>query len=453
VRTLSTRSYAVDDAWRWRALAWSTRRFRFVAGFANGGVAYPHGAFPNRLLAGDQAVIDLNDPVRTPADFFADLPGLARQSRLGLAGHLGYDLKNQIGPSGSGRGSAGTLTSRHPDRLDFADAFFFAPALAIDFDTDLLKPDSPGTGRVSIRADEPDAVFAAIGTEPEPPDQPPALGPIRCRTRPIEYLDTVRRIQDYILAGEVYELTYCVEFFVEQARLDPVTVFRALTARSPMPFSVFLQVDNTFLLCASPERFLQKSGDQLISQPIKGTIGRGATAADDEARRQQLRHSPKEQAENLMIVDLVRNDLARSAVTGSVRVEELFGIYSFRQVHQLISTVGATLRPGLSWADALRHAFPMGSMTGAPKIRAMQLIDELETSRRGLFSGAVGFISPGGDFDFNVVIRSLLYHAGRQYASFSVGSAITCDADPAQEWAECLLKASALREVLQTLAE
>jgi para-aminobenzoate synthetase component 1 len=200
---------------------------------------------------------------------------------------------------------------------------------------------------------------------------------------------------------------------------------------------------------ASPERFLKRTGSRVLSQPIKGTIRRGQTTEEDESLKSALRNSEKEQAENLMIVDLVRNDLARSAETGSVQVDELFGIYTFQQVHQMISTVSATIRSNATLADVLSNAFPMGSMTGAPKIRAMQRIDELESNRRGVYSGAIGYITPDGDFDFSVVIRSILYNATDHYASFTVGSAITYDADPAQEYAECLLKGSAMRAVLE----
>jgi len=244
-------------------------------------------------------------------------------------------------------------------------------------------------------------------------------------------------------------LNYCVEFFAEQARLEPETVYWALNERSPMPFSAFLRVGNRYLMGASPERFIRKDGTTLTSQPIKGTIRRGLTADEDAQLQTQLLNSEKERAENLMIVDLVRNDLARSAEIGSVRVDELFGIYGFRHVFQMISTISATLRPDCMWTDAIRNAFPMGSMTGAPKIRSMILIDELESSRRGLYSGALGYITPDNDFDFSVVIRSLLYNRERAYASFSVGSAITYDADPEQEWAECLLKARAIRSLLE----
>ncbi|MDZ7605528.1 MAG: anthranilate synthase component I family protein [Cyclobacteriaceae bacterium] len=215
-----------------------------------------------------------------------------------------------------------------------------------------------------------------------------------------------------------------------------------------MPFSAFMKTPECFLMSASPERFLKKSGNYLISQPIKGTIRRSKDAKQDEALRLALANSEKDKAENLMIVDLVRNDLAKSSVPGSVVVDELFGIYSFEQVHQMISTVRSTIKPALTITDLIKNAFPMGSMTGAPKIRVMEEIDLLEDTARGLYSGAVGYISPTGDFDFNVVIRSVIYSQQSGKLSFHVGSAITVDSDPEIEYAECLLKAEAILKAL-----
>jgi para-aminobenzoate synthetase component 1 len=243
-------------------------------------------------------------------------------------------------------------------------------------------------------------------------------------------------------------LNLCQEFYAEQVAIEPIGTFLDLNTASPTPFAGFYKWQNQYLLCASPERFLRQQSDTLLSQPIKGTIRRGATTIEDEQLRQQLRHDEKEQAENLMIVDLVRNDLARVALTGSVHVLELFGLYGFRHVWQMISSVQAKRRPDCDLVDVLRAAFPMGSMTGAPKIRAMQLIENYEHSRRGLYSGSLGVIWPSGDFDFNVVIRSLQYNAATGYLSFQVGSAITYDSVPEQEYNECLLKAKALLGVL-----
>ena len=427
---------AVADvsAFRWQALAWATAQQAHKDGFVlflnNNDIAYPNDPFPNRLFVGAKRVISL-----AGQDAFQALHNAHREKPSYLVGYFGYDLKNQLED----------LSSRHPDRLGFPDAYFVEPEWIIDFGRDDVIVQ--GDGNVQ-------ALMGAIDAFPHrttgPPQGKEAGGTtIQCRVSPDEYVANVQRIQQCILAGDVYELNYCIEFFAENVDLDPSATYQTLNDRSPMPFSSFLKVDDRYVMGASPERFLRKQGQQLLSQPIKGTIRRGQTTAEDVQLRTQLLNSEKERAENLMIVDLVRNDLARSAQTGSVRVDELFGIYGFAQVYQMISTVSATLRDGMSWADALRNAFPMGSMTGAPKIRAMQLIDELEVSRRGLYSGAIGYITPDGDFDFSVVIRSLLYDAQSRYASFSVGSAITYDAEPAQEWEECLLKARAIREVLE----
>ena len=470
------------SAFRWRALSWATAQQAHEGGFIaflnNNGIAYPNDPFPNRLFVGAKRVIScslntelLGDSSGTgnfveSQDAFQTLYDAHQEKASYLVGYLGYELKNQLE----------ALTSRHPNRLGFPDAYFVEPEWVIDFSQDGVivtgegdaqalvaaidafphrlfpypRPLSPGERGASQDGFHPSPLGRGDGGEGIIGEGKTGENPrIQCRVSPDEYAANVRRIQQYILAGDVYELNYCIEFFLENAHLDPLAAYWALNNRSPMPFSNFLKIGNHYVLGASPERFLRKQGRQLLSQPIKGTIRRGQTPTEDAYLRTQLLNSEKERAENLMIVDLVRNDLARSAETGSVRVDELFGIYGFEQVYQMISTVSATLRQGLSWVDALRNAFPMGSMTGAPKIRAMELIDELEVSRRGVYSGAIGYVTPDGDFDFNVVIRSLLYDAQSQYASFSVGSAITYDADPAQEWDECLLKARAIREVLE----
>ncbi|WP_080058004.1 aminodeoxychorismate synthase component I [Spirosoma aerolatum] len=429
----------VDDiqAIRWQALAWAVSQQNdsvdFVASLANNNSIYPNDPFPNRLFVGAERVISFpeGDALGTLADAHVRHPSY-------LVGYLGYDLKNQLE----------ALESRNPNRLGFPDIYFVEPTWVIDFDAS----DSQA-GQVCVRGNgnAQDLWQQIVRFQPAPisaPSSSAISSAIQCRVSYEDYLTNVRRIQQHILAGDVYELNYCIEFFAEAIQLDPLTIYRALNLRSPMPFSNFLKIGERYIMGASPERFLKKEGQNVLSQPIKGTIRRGKTPDEDSLLRTQLLQSEKERAENLMIVDLVRNDLARSAKTGSVQVDELFGIYGFQQVYQMISTVSATLREGVSWAEAIRHAFPMGSMTGAPKIRAMELIDELEVSRRGVYSGAIGFVTPEGDFDFSVVIRTLLYNAQNRYASFSVGSAITYDADPVQEWEECLLKAKAIREVI-----
>ncbi|WP_375445393.1 anthranilate synthase component I family protein [uncultured Fibrella sp.] len=419
--------------WRWALLAAAEATFGQVVFLNNNDLTYPNDPFPNRLYAGAKRVVSFT-PQKSPSHDLQTLADFHAQHRCHLVGYVGYDVKNQLE----------NLQSRHPNRLGFPAIWFFEPTYLVDFEPDaiVIHTDLPDAGPWSDWLTSP-------GTLPASRRVAKGGATIQARVSEARYVAAVDHIRALIEAGDVYELNYCMEFYAEQLQLVPVDTYRALCQRSPMPFSVFLKQHDRYVMGASPERFLKKTGTKLLSQPIKGTIRRGQTSADDEALKAQLRSSEKEQAENLMIVDLVRNDLARSAETGSVRVDELFGIYTFQQVHQMISTVSATVRSDASLAEVLGHAFPMGSMTGAPKIRAMERIDELEASRRGVYSGVIGYITPDGDFDFSVVIRSILYNAADCYASFSVGSAITYDADPLQEYAECLLKASAMRAVLE----
>ena len=202
-------------------------------------------------------------------------------------------------------------------------------------------------------------------------------------------------------------------------------------------------------MSATPERYIKKDGCKVISQPIKGTEKRSDNKKEDQQLALELSNDEKERSENIMIVDLVRNDLSRTAKKGSVKVKELCKIYTFDQVHQMISTVESKVKKSTNPIDIIETTFPMGSMTGAPKISAMQIIEELEETKRGLYSGAVGYISPKGNFDFNVVIRSILYNETKQYVSYSVGGAITAKSNPLKEYEECLVKAKAMRQVLE----
>ncbi len=277
-----------------------------------------------------------------------------------------------------------------------------------------------------------------------------------------EYLETVNKLKHHIQRGDIYEINLCQEFYSENAVLNPLHTYFKLKNVSPTPFSSYYRLDDKFLLCASPERFIKKIGNKLISQPIKGTIRRGTTEKEDVCLKAQLKNDPKERAENIMIVDLVRNDLSRTAQKETVKVEELCEIYSFKQVHQMVSTVVSKLNKKHHFIDAVKNAFPMGSMTGAPKIRAMELIEKYEKTKRGLYSGSVGYISPAcpdsprlcrgkvgdGNFDFNVVIRSILYNKTKKYLSFIAGSAITSKSVPEKEYDECLVKAEAMMKVL-----
>lgn len=344
-----------------------------------------------------------------------------------IFGFFSYDLKNEIED----------LSSSHLDGLDFPDLYFFVPKYLIAFKDGKAEV---LIGHHSILDD-----IESFRSEAET-----KLNSIKIAQRlsKDQYIHKVEALQDHIIRGDIYEINFCQEFFSENAEIDPIQTFEALNQVSPTPFAGCFKVHGKYILSATPERFLCKRGSKLTSQPIKGTAKRSSDLTEDEAIKQQLRNDIKEQAENVMIVDLVRHDLTKSAVKGSVTVDELFGIYSFPQVHQMISTISCELNPEIHFIDAIKNAFPMGSMTGAPKVKAMKLIEEYEVTKRGIYSGSFGCISPDGDFDFNVVIRSILYNAESNYLSFQAGGAITYESDAEKEYEECLLKASAILKVL-----
>lgn len=361
---------------------------------------------------------------------FESLQRFWEQSPGWLFGHLSYDLKNDLEQ----------LHSHHPDHLKFPEIHFFQPRYLLQIQGE--------EAIISSIEDSPSAIFEAIlKTLPLPECTGPETR-IQRRFSKKEYLEKVRAIQQHILDGDVYELNFCQEFFAESVSVNPRELYQSLNAKARAPFSAFYQLGARHLLCASPERFIRKKGNTVLSQPIKGTIHRGNTEEEDAQLRHELRHSAKDQAENVMIVDLVRNDFARSCLPGTVVVEELFGIYPFEQVFQMISTISGQLHPATHFVEAIKNAFPMGSMTGAPKIKSMELIERYERSKRGLYAGSVGYFTPNGDFDFNVVIRSLQYNSQEEYLSFQVGGAIVYDSVPEKEYAECLLKAQAMLEVL-----
>jgi para-aminobenzoate synthetase component I len=350
-----------------------------------------------------------------------------------LFGHLGYDLKNETE----------RVYSLHPDKIRFPDLFFFEPEIIVRLNGN----------EIVIEADEPEKVFKVIEALPPYPASAvktlPTTGPvIRSRISKEEYLAIILQLKQHILHGDCYEINFCQEFFTESF-IDPLAVYKKLSHLSPNPFSALYKVNDQWLICASPERFLKKQGNTILSQPIKGTAKRiEGNEKKDQLSKEDLWRSAKDRSENVMVVDLVRNDLAKVCEEGTVKVDELYGIYSFPQVHQMISTISGELKEDISFTDIIKATFPMGSMTGAPKKRVMELIEQYEKTKRGIFSGAVGYIAPGGDFDFNVVIRSILYNALSGYLSFQAGSGITFYSDPEKEWEECMLKAEAIRKVL-----
>jgi para-aminobenzoate synthetase component 1 len=352
-----------------------------------------------------------------------------------LFGHLAYDLKNETFPG---------LHSSNKDGVGFPDLFFFQPRIIM-----LLKDQQVQIGGWNLDGAAAATIYAQCTAITAQVMTHTPAGTVKAHIDRSQYLDAVQALRQHILRGDCYEVNFCRENFIEDSTVHPLTLFQRLNTLSPAPFAAYYRTNELYLACSSPERFLQKNGPRIISQPIKGTIRRITDAAADQERRMDLLKNRKERAENVMVVDLVRNDLSHTAVRGSVQVAELFGIYSFAQVHHMISTVTAIPEEGTSLTDIIRQAFPMGSMTGAPKLSVMGLIEKYEQSRRGLFSGAVGYITPAGDFDFNVVIRSILYNANRKYLSFQTGSAITYYADPVKEWEECLLKAEAMKKILE----
>ncbi len=361
--------------------------------------------------------------------YFSEIQSLPQNEWL--FGHISYDYKNKLEK----------LVSEHSETVPFADASFFQPQFVVE-----LTKDSFALQKDNF---EEKKLFQEIIDQNLVHNKDSKCS-VQAKLSKEEYIAKVTALQKHIQRGDIYEINFCQEFVAEDIALSPAMVYESLVKASPMPFAVFLKEGNTYAFCSSPERYVKKTGNKIISQPIKGTAKRGQTAEEDLQIIKTLQNNPKERAENVMAVDVVRNDLARVAVPGTVEVEELCEIYTFKQLHQMISTVSAILPPDATLFDVVKASFPMASMTGAPKIRAMQLIEEYETSKRGLYSGTIGYLSPNRDFDFNVVIRTILYDAETQKLSFTVGSAITAEADAAQEYEECLLKAQAIIGILSS---
>jgi para-aminobenzoate synthetase component 1 len=405
-----------------KALQWAAK-FDVCCYLDSNSFSDPYSAFDTLIAAGIK--YELKADVGTA---FADLEYFRRQHPGWMTGFFTYDLKNEIEQ----------VTSSNPDHLNFPDLYFFVPENLIS-----IKGDE-----VEIISDNPQSILYQIEKQVIKPAQPNLQVKLQSRFSRADYVKTVREIQQHIVRGDIYVSNFCQEFYADNAVINPLDVFNQLNQLSPNPFSCFFKHYEQYMICASPERFLAKRDNKLISQPIKGTAKRQEDAEQDEIIKHQLQTDQKERQENVMIVDLVRNDLTHSAKPGTVKTEELFGIYSFNQVHQMISTVVCELNDGVNDVQAIKNTFPMGSMTGAPKISTMALMEQYERSKRGVYSGAIGYFSPAGDFDFNVVIRTLLCNAENKYLSLHVGSAITYDADAEKEYEECLVKASAMFKVL-----
>lgn len=359
-----------------------------------------------------------------------------------IFGYLSYDLKNAIED----------LKSENFDGLHFPELYFFQPKKLF-----LFKGDTVEMHYLNVVADEMDddlnnichcePVLSAESDE----ERSSFLNEIVIKPRisKTDYLSKVNTMLEHIYRGDIYEANFCQEFYIENTQINPLETYWKLNSISKPPFATFIKLNDKYLLSASPERYLKKTGTKIISQPIKGTAKRSKDSVEDKRLKEQLAIDEKERSENIMIVDLVRNDLSKTAKKGTVKVVELCQVYTFPQVHQMISTISSEIEETEHPVHVLESTFPMGSMTGAPKISAMKIIETLEETKRGVYSGAVGYFTPDSNFDFNVVIRSILYNHSQQYVSFSVGSAITAKSNPLKEYEECLIKAKAMREVLE----
>lgn len=390
------------------------------------------------ILAVDAFTLIQTDHIQA----FQKLEEYQRITNDWIFGYLSYDLKNDVE----------NLVSQNHDGLEFPELYFFQPKKlfflkgnelevqylrAVD---DELQEDIEAILQTKI---DPEIFKNSVSNKEHRPK-------IKLRIHKDEYHNKVTAVLTHIHRGDIYEANFCQEFYAENATIDPVSTYAHLNTISKPPFATYMRLSDKYILSASPERYIKKNGTKITSQPIKGTAKRVSDPIEDQKLATDLQHDEKERAENIMIVDLVRNDLAKTAKKGSVQVEELCKIYTFDQVHQMISTVTSEVSETQNVVEILQTTFPMGSMTGAPKISAMQIIENLEETKRGIYSGAIGYFTPDNDFDFNVVIRSILYNSSKKYVSYSVGGAITAKSIPEKEYEECLIKAKAMREALES---
>ena len=420
---MESTSLNTNQLFKHKALTWANT-FNVCAVFDSNGYPDTYHQYDMLIAVGVQTEL-----IASCGQAFEQLKKFYDANLNWMFGILSYDLKNELED----------LQSKKPDLLGFPDLYFFVPQYLISV---------KGT-TIEVLLGNPNVLQQIENIKIE--TLPTAAINMQSSSSKSDYIKKVKELQQHINRGDCYEITFCQDFFAKNAKIDPLAVFKTLNQISSSPFAGFFKINDQYILSASPERFLCKRANQLISQPIKGTSKRSSDPQKDQQLRLSLKENQKEQAENVMIVDLVRNDLTKSAVPATVKVTELFGIYTFPQVHQMISTITCELNPKIHFVDAIKNTFPMGSMTGAPKVKAMALIEEKENSKRGVFSGAIGYINPQGDFDFNVIIRTLLYQATEQYLSFKVGSAITFQSVAESEYEECMIKAEGMLNTLKGL--
>jgi para-aminobenzoate synthetase component 1 len=351
-----------------------------------------------------------------------------------IFGALNYNLKNEIY----------NLESSKEDRINFPTILFWVPKYVVKIQQehfDFVQGEKNEESFAFLNyflEEETDLNFHHYNDRIKP------------RLKKSDYLEKIKKIKSYLQRGDVYEVNFCQEFFADNIEIPfELDLYFKLNQIAKAPFSSYLKFDEFTVFCNSPERFIEFKNGTLTTQPMKGTAARNENEKMDQFNKKDLENNPKERSENIMIVDLVRNDLSKIAKKNSVTVNELCEIQSFPTVHQMISSVSCTPKDKTSFTDIIRATFPMGSMTGAPKISALKIIDELEDFNRGLYSGSIGYIDPKGDFDFNVMIRSLIYNSRKKYLSCGVGSAITILSDEEKEFEECQMKVDKILSVLR----
>jgi para-aminobenzoate synthetase component I len=421
-------SFGITDPslYKQKMLSWANQ-FNIFCFMDNNYYQLPNGTYECVLAAGAAKSISLQSGFALPA-----LKQFHQQNGGWLFGYFGYDLKNELYQ----------LHSHNADNIQLPDLHFFVPQTII-----LLNKNEIAISSLDNNAEKILQTLHALTITNKKLQQQVTFS---SRFSKQQYIDVVNKLKTHIQKGDCYEINFCQEFFAEHVNINPLQTYNALTKISPNPFATCYKLNDKWLLCASPERYLKKQGNKIISQPIKGTAKRDVNnSVNDELSKQQLLYSAKERSENVMVVDIVRNDLSMICEEGTVKVDELFGLYSFPQVHQMISTISGLIKNNVHWVDAIAATFPMGSMTGAPKLKVMQLIEQYEKTKRGLFSGAVGYVTAENNFDFNVVIRSLLYNQTSQYLSYQVGSGITFYCDAASEYNECVIKAEAIKNIFE----
>ncbi len=401
-----------------KMLSWAQNRFSIFSFLDNNQYASADSNYECLLaIAGDEYVIcQTENCLETIRDFHEKHPGW-------LFGHINY-------PSAT------------KEYKLFPSAFFFKPGILIVLKNNQLTFETD-------RSDSSELMDQILNTPIQSTTiQKYKSGPWNESISKEEYTGKLNNILGHIQRGDCYEMNFCMEFTSEISVDNPVSMFQSINSISPNPFSAYYRINHAYAFCASPERFLQRKKDVVISQPIKGTARRnGILEKENEFICESLQGNPKERSENVMIVDLVRNDLSKVALEGTVSVRELMGLYAFPHVYHLISTVEARVGRERHWTEIVQACFPMGSMTGAPKKKVMELTEHYEKTARGLYSGSIGYVNPAGDFDFNVVIRSLFYDDEKKMISCKVGSGITMRSQPDKEYEECEAKISAIQSL------